>query len=100
MTFGPIAKGRQRLVEDSSQRGERVLNRRWHRSERIAADQPVAFEIVQGLGQDLLRDAVDAATEFAEAVRAFREYMGSSIGAQYFVKLLKADWTIAGTCSG
>ena len=50
-----------------------VLDGRWDCGDRSAKHKTVALQALQGLAEDLVRNAFDLATEFAEAVRAFAQ---------------------------
>lgn len=68
--FGPFADRAQRLGEGVAKGGERVLDPRRHFGKDSPLHEPVSLQLTQGVGQHLLRDAADIATQLAKPAGA------------------------------
>lgn len=65
----PVADGRREVARTDAELGQRVLHTERHRGIDPAADQAVAFERTQCLGEHLLRHAVQDSPQLVEPAR-------------------------------
>lgn len=69
----PLADRHEWFAECLAERGEGVFDVGWDHVDHVSTDEAVGFHAAQGLGEHLLRDALDCAFELAVAAWAVEQ---------------------------
>jgi hypothetical protein len=73
MLLRPFTDERERLIQRAAERGQAVLDARWHHGVHRALDESVLFDGAQRLREHLLRDTAQGTLQFAGAPGAAGE---------------------------
>ena len=73
MRLCPPADRGKRLDECFTGRGQRVFDPRWSAFEYATGHESIALEAAKHLRQHLVRNSLDASTQFAKAMGSIRE---------------------------